>query len=184
MSIVQLGRILIVAFLATLIVSIASADVSVRLSNQQLVEESSAIVIGRAIGSASRWIERTLVTAVTVEIAETLKGDVAGELEVLLPGGVDASRRIKVGMTYPGAPRMQIEEDVFLFLTYDEDLAGYIVSGYAQGKFSVVVQQGTRMVSRDLRGSQLVEGPGISRGTMTLTPLAHFKDEIAGYVSR
>jgi hypothetical protein len=79
---------------------------------------------------------------------------------------------------------MHGNEDVFLFLTYDADVNGYVVSGFAQGKFSIVTQQGTRMISRDLRGSQLVEGTGVARGTATLTPLADFRAEIAGFVGR
>ena len=162
----------------------AFADLSIRLSNEQLTAGSDAIVIGRAIARQSRWIDRTLVTAVTVQINENLKGDVAGTVEVLLPGGVDANRRIPIGMTFPGAPQMQANEEMFLFLTFDSDVNGYVVSGFAQGKFSIVTQQGRQMISRDLRGSQLVEGTGISRGTATLTPLADFQAEIAGYVNR
>jgi hypothetical protein len=162
----------------------AVADVSIRLSNQDLADQADVIVIGRSLGSVSRWVDRTLVTAVTVQVSEALKGGASGTIEVLLPGGIDSNRRFPVAMTYPGAPRMQQDEDVFLFLTYDGDVAGYTVTGFAQGKFSIVVQQGVRAVSRDLRGSQLVEGTGVSRGTATLTPLDEFRAEIAGYVAR
>jgi hypothetical protein len=129
-------------------------------------------------------VERTLVTAVTVEIAEALKGGVAGRIEVILPGGIDANRRFPVAMTFPGAPRMQPNEEMFLFLSYDSTQANYVITGFAQGKFSVVNQQGIRVVSRDLRGSQLVEGPGVSRGTVTLTPLSSFRAEILDYLAR
>ena len=162
----------------------ASADISIRLSNQQLTEGSDVIVIGRAAERSTRWIDGSLVTAVMVEITEAIKGGVAGRIEVLLPGGADTNRRIKVGMTFPGAPQMQAKEEVFLFLTHDSDIGGYIVSGFAQGKFSIVTQQGRRMIARDLRGSQLVEGTGIARGTVTLTPLDDFRSEIAGYINR
>jgi hypothetical protein len=162
----------------------AFADISLRLSNQELTGGSQVIVVGRAVDRSVRWIDGTLVTAVGVEVSESLKGSLAGRVEVILPGGVDANRRIKVGMTFPGAPQIQANEEVFLFLTYDEDVAGYIVSGFAQGKFSIVTQQGRRMISRDLSGSQLVEGTGIARGTRTLTPFDDFRSEIAGYIGR
>jgi hypothetical protein len=161
-----------------------SAELSLRLSSAQLADQSDLIVIGRATLSSSRWIDRTLVTAVTIEITESLKGRADGPIEVILPGGVDANRKVPVAMAFPGAPQMQNDERVFLFLTYDADIAGYIVAGFAQGKYSIVTQQGRDMISRDLRGSQLVEGTGISRGTVTLTPLADFKEEIAGYIHR
>ncbi len=160
-------RVLLVALPVWLVASTAAADISLRLNNEQLTAEAEAIVIGRVVASESRWIDRTLVTAVTVQIAETIKGTVSGQIEVLLPGGVDANRRVKVAMTYPGAPQMRDGEDVFLFLTQDSDVGGLIVAGFAQGKFSILTQQGgTRVVSRDLRGSQLVEGTGLSRGTV------------------
>jgi hypothetical protein len=168
-----------------LVASTATADISLRLSNEALTDASAAIVIGRVTSAESRWVDRSLVTAVTVQISETLKGGVAGQIEVLLPGGIDANRRFKVAMTYPGAPQMQTGEEVFLFLVQDDDLGGgYVVAGFAQGKFSILAQQGTQVVSRDLRGSQLVEGTGISRGAVVLTPLADFRAEIAGYISR
>jgi hypothetical protein len=68
----QLVRVFVGALSAWLVASTAAADMTVRLSNEQLADTSSAIVIGRATSSQSRWIDRTLVTAVTVEISETL----------------------------------------------------------------------------------------------------------------
>jgi hypothetical protein len=161
------------------------AELSIELSNAQLTAASEVIVIGRATSSQSRWVDRTLVTAVNVQITESLKGAIGGFVEVLLPGGIDAARRIPVAMTYPGAPTMQPGEEVFLFLNYADDVSGYVVSGFAQGKFSIISDAtGVQRVSRDLRGSQLIEGAGISRGTVTLAALSAFRQEILGYVGR
>ena len=88
-------------------------------------------------------------------------------------------------MTYPGAPTMRDNEQVFLFLTRSDEVDGYVVSGFAQGKFSIVTDAaGVRRVSRDLRGSQLVEGTGVSRGTVTLEPLATFRQEILALIAQ
>ena len=179
------GRLLVACALFTVVPTMASADISIRLSNQQLTSSSEVIVIGRATSTQSRWIERTLVTAVDVQIAQTLKGPADGSVEVLLPGGVDAARRIPVAMTYAGAPMMRPGEDVFLFLVYDADVRGYIVTGFAQGKLSIMTDAaGVRRVHRDLRGSQLVEGAGVSRGTVTLASLSAFTEEILGYLAQ
>ena len=43
---------------------------------------------------------------------------------------------------------------------------------------------GVARVSRDLRGSQLVEGTGVARGTVTLASLDDFKREVAGYLAQ
>jgi hypothetical protein len=180
----QFVRVLLATLSIGLVASTAAADISVQLSNEALTDASAAIVIGRVTAAESRWIDRNLVTAVTVQISETLKGGAAGQIEVLLPGGIDANRRVKVAMTYPGAPQMRNGEEVFLFLVHDDDLGGYVVTGFAQGKFSILLQRGTQFVSRDLRGSQLVEGTGLSRGTAVLTPLVEFTQEIVSYINR
>lgn len=162
----------------------AAAELSIKQSNEELTRRSDVIVIGRALGSSSRWIGRTLVTAVTVQVRESLKGGASAVVEVLLPGGIDARRRVPVGMAVAGAPRIERNEDVFLFLAHNANVGGYVVTGFAQGKFSIVTQQGRQMVSRDARGSQLVQGGNLSRGTATATPLADFRREIATYVAR
>ena len=69
-----------------------------------------------------------------------LKGEHAATATVAIPGGVDANRRIPIAMTFPGAPRIAPSEEVFLFLTHagDEIAGSYGVTGFAQGKFSIV----------------------------------------------
>jgi hypothetical protein len=161
----------------------ATAEISIKLSNRELTTQSDVIVIGRALDSSSRWIGRTLVTAVKVQVQESLKGKGSAVVEVLLPGGIDATRRVPVGMAVPGAPRIQRNEDVLLFLAQNTEVGGYVVTGFAQGKFSIVTRQGRQMVSRDARGSQLVQGAAISRGTATETPLADFRREITTYIA-
>jgi hypothetical protein len=181
----QLIRGVLAGALALSAATAAHADVSVRLSNAQLTARSEIIVVGRVVAAESRWVDRTLVTAVTVRIEESLKGGASGDMEVILPGGADANRRIKVAMTFPGAPTMQAGERVFLFVSYDTDVAGYVISGFAQGKFSIFTDaRGEPRVARDLRGSQLVEGSGIARGTATSASLAEFRQEIAGLVAQ
>ena len=80
---------------------------------------------------------------------------------------------------------MRPGEDVFLFLVYDADVRGYIVTGFAQGKLSIATDaNGVRRVHRDPRGSQLVEGAGIARGTVTMAALSAFREEILGYLAQ
>ena len=176
---------LVACALFTAVPTGAFADISIRLTNAELTAQSELIVIGRATAVASRWVDRTLVTAVTVQISESIKGVVTGSVEVLLPGGIDAARRIPVAMTFAGAPTVQPGEELFLFLDYSDDVTGYVVSGFAQGKFSIMTDaNGVRRVNRDLRGSQLIEGAGVSRGTVTMISLAAFREEILGYLKQ
>lgn len=178
-------HLLVACALFTAVPTGAFADISIRLTNAQLTAQSEVIVIGRTTAVAPRWIDRTLVTAVTVQISESIKGAWTGSMEVLLPGGIDATRRIPVAMTFAGAPTVQPEEEVFLFLDYSDEIAGYIVSGFAQGKFSIMTDaNGIRRVHRDLRGSQLIEGAGIARGTTIVAALSEFREEILGYLAQ
>ena len=181
----SVSRLALACAIVTLHPGIARADISIRLTNAQLTASSDLILIGRAVSSQSRWNDRTLVTVVSVQVEESLKGDAAGHIDVILPGGTDSTRRVKVGMTYPGAPTLRDDEQVFLFLTRSDEVDGFVVSGFAQGKFSIVTDAaGVRRVSRDLRGSTLVEGTGVSRGTVTLEPLATFRQEILTLVAQ
>src|SRR5215204_4870993 len=126
---------------------------SVALSLQDMVNQSDVIAIGNCVEIKSVWVDRSLVTLATVSVAENLKGDAGANLVVELPGGVDANRKIPVAMTYPGAPTMQPGENVFVFLSATGQVTGsYNVSGFSQGKFSIVTDEGgEQIVSRDLR---------------------------------
>ena len=137
--------------------SVTGFDVAAHLTNQDLATQSDLIVIGKAVESRIEWVNdgRNLYTLVTVSVEETLKGERGATATVAIPGGVDANRRIPIAMTYPGAPRIAPDEEVFLFLTHaDDEIAGsYGITGFAQGKFSIVPgDQGTPAVSRNLSG--------------------------------
>jgi hypothetical protein len=162
----------------------AFATTAVRLSNDAMAASADVIAVGTAIDVQTVWEGRSLVTVVTLKVNESLKGDAGATLAVALPGGVDANRRVPVAMTYAGAPSIGIGEEVFVFLTRDEDVqSGLTVVGFAQGKFSIVTDpSGTRFVSRDLTTLMLDGGAGVRAGTRSLASLDEFRAEIASYV--
>jgi len=153
---------------------------AVALSLEDMVDQSALIAIGNCVETKSVWVDRTLVTLATVSVSETLKGGEAGNVTVVLPGGVDANRKFPVAMSYPGAPRLTPGEDVFLFLNADTDTGlGYNVAGFAQGKFSIVNDEnGEPVVSRDLTNLGLQGNNGVRRGGASAIPLASFKDRV------
>jgi hypothetical protein len=155
-------------------------DEGVPLSNRDLAEQSDAIVIGRATETQPFWIDngRNLVTLVTIAVDETLKGDGSGALTVTLPGGVDANRKFPIAMSYPGAPRISPNEEVFLFLVRadDEVAQSYAVTGFSQGKFSIESAAGAGASLRVQGGEKNVRVGG------ALVPLSAFRDEIRGYL--
>jgi len=175
---------------------VAHATTVVKLSDEQLVASSQQIVIGRAVESRSSWIDRDLVTLVTVEVSETLKGTPARRLTVALPGGVDATRKFPLAMTYAGAPRIGSQEEVFLFLTGPEAslASAHTVVGFSQGKYSVVQDaSGEKRVSRDLRGLRQRPAPASARALGPVTdsamagqsavPLSAFKAHIQSLIA-
>src|SRR5688572_9226009 len=107
-------------------------------STAGLVGPSDVIVTGTCTNLESIWINdgRNLVTLATINVSDVLKGSVGSTITVVLPGGTDANRRIPVAMSYPGAPTIGSDEEVFLFLTQEDQVAdAYAVVGFAQGKF-------------------------------------------------
>jgi hypothetical protein len=165
--------------LAAMIAPRAEATTAIRLSNDDLTDQADLIVVGRAVDQETRWVGRNLVTLVTVAVTEAIKGEAVGSITVALPGGIDAKRKFPVAMTYAGAPRLSANEEVFLFLTAGDEVEGsYAVSGFSQGKFSIVEEAGEKKVSRDLSELNLSDPRGLTRGTRSLTPLSLFKDEV------
>ena len=157
-----------------------------RVSIEKLTDQSELIAIGKCIATKTSWVDRSIVTLATIEVSEVVKGDPVSTVTVVLPGGIDVNRKVPVAMTYPGAPQITPDENVFLFLTNDDQFAdGYTVAGYSQGKLSIITDaQGRKSVSRDLTKVTLPSGPGSTSGTTSLTPLEQFKAEVEGYVAQ
>ena len=163
--------------------SVTGFDVAAQLTNRDLTEQSDVIAIGQATDTRPYWADRNLFTLVTIAVSETLKGDGSGTIIVALPGGVDANRRIPIVMTYPSAPFISPDEEVFLFLTWDEEEApgSYAIAGFAQGKFSIVPADGGAAVGLRTLGPQSPADKQVRVGD-ALVPLSAFKEEIRGYL--
>jgi len=153
------------------------------LSMQEMTEKSSLIVTGKCLETKSQWIDRRLVTLATVSVTETIKGDSSPELTVVLPGGVDSNRRFPIAMTYAGAPQIASDEEVFLFLTGQDEVPGaHAVMGFAQGKYSIGEGEQEKVVTRDLSKVRLQKGMGTVRGNIQAVPLSEFKEKVKSYL--
>jgi hypothetical protein len=163
----------------------APVTMSNDLTMQEMTQRSELIVAGQCVETRSTWVDgRRLVTLATISVNDAIKGTSASTVTVELPGGIDSNRKHPISMNYPGAPTIQTDENVFLFLTRADSPANtYAVMGYAQGKFSIVNdQEGRPMVSRDLTKTRVSRTMGIARGQRQLTPLSEFKERIRGYL--
>lgn len=111
------------------------ATTLLRMSTEQLVSEASDIVVGTCTATRSVWVDRNLVTLVTISVSESLKGDAAEEITLMLPGGVDASRPVPVAILYPGVPVLSPSDEIVLFA---EEVNGtHHVVGFSQGMFAI-----------------------------------------------
>ncbi|HTG31978.1 MAG TPA: hypothetical protein VLB76_03530 [Thermoanaerobaculia bacterium] len=141
---------------ATLAVPALWATTAVERTENEMVQEAAIIVTGHCTHLQSQWVGRTLVTLATIQVSEVLKGDAGSQVTVVLPGGVDSNRRIPVAMSYPAAPEIFQQENVLLFLTPEDLVAGgYSVVGFSQGKFSLAVDDGKKVATQDLSGLNL-----------------------------
>jgi hypothetical protein len=151
-----------------------------------MTEESDLIVTGSCLETRSTWIEdgRVLVTLATISVNEVIKGDQASTVTVVLPGGVDLTRRIPVAMTYAGAPQITAQEEVVLFLVGEQAVPNsYAVAEFASGKLSIVKDEGgEQLVSPDPIKPAVNDGPGRVRGSRQLVPLTEFKEKIRGFL--
>ncbi|MCL4813320.1 MAG: hypothetical protein KJ061_12570 [Vicinamibacteraceae bacterium] len=177
---------LALAFAAAVLPSPVQATTVRALTTEAMTREADVIAIGQCVAVETVWEDRVLVTKATIEVSESLKGGASGRIVVSLPGGIDTNRKHPIAMTYPGAPIMQPGERVFVFLDRgDTDPSAFTVSGFSQGKFSIVVDPaGEEVVTRDLSQITLVGGPGPTRGAKDRKRLADFRREVRTILGR
>ncbi len=97
-----------------------------------LTRGADAIVVGRVVKSESRWTadRRRIVTDVTVEVGESLKGAPAQTVVVRQPGGQVGD----IGQRVDGVASFKQGEEVVLFLEQRPDKS-FLLEGMSQGKF-------------------------------------------------
>lgn len=148
----QAAKVALGLLVAALAVPVLQATTAVERTETDLIQEAEIIVVGRVAEVRSTWIDNDLVTLATVSVSETLKGAPESAVTVVVPGGIDANRKIPIAMTFPAAPELMKQENVLLFLTAEGRVAGgYSVVGFSQGKFTVVENaKGEKVATQNL----------------------------------
>jgi hypothetical protein len=118
----------------------AGATTIIRIDLPQMVAASDRIVVGTVSGAETVWIGRSIYTRYTVAVEETLHGEPAATVRVLVPGGIDRSRPIPIGMAVAGAPTFVAAERAVLMLAPTSVPTGgdLQIVGFNQGRFTVV----------------------------------------------
>lgn len=159
------------------------ATTAIELSDFDLTEQAELIAVGTVSESRPQWVDRSLVTLVTVSVSEVLKGSAGSTITVVLPGGIDVNRKFPISMSYPGAPQLGRDEQVVLFLVADDVIAGgYAIAGFSQGKFTITGDSASSQVTRSLENLKLQRGRELHGGGKTVSSYAEFKQKIQGYV--
>src|SRR4030095_8705615 len=79
----------------------------------QLTQRANFVVHGFVTTKTTAWIGRVIYTLYNVSVQETLKGDPRPSVVVAVPGGA----RGNVRLTIPGAPNLEVGEQLVAFLT-------------------------------------------------------------------
>ena len=159
------------------------ATTAVQLTDAAMVANADLIVTGECQGVQSDWIGSDLVTIARVAVGETLKGESAATVDVVLPGGIDLDRKFPIASTWPGAPTMQPGEEVFLFLATGDESGQAHVVGFSQGKFSIQSDpRGRKVVSRDLKAIGLLRDGAVTPGDQRSAPLVEFTSNIRALI--
>lgn len=103
-----------------------------RLSMDELVAQSTAIVRARVGNSFGRLHGSVVYTHYAIQIGETLKGTAMGSLEIVAPGG--SANGVRQEMA--GAPQLAAGEEYVLFLWTGKSGITHIM-GLTQGLFSL-----------------------------------------------
>ena len=121
-----------------------------RLSLDDMIAKSTAIVRGKITSSWAAFSGPVIYTHYRVQVSESFKGASQGTVEVLVPGGEANNLR----QSFAGAPQLNPGEDYVLFLWTGKTRTTMVI-GLTQGLFSldremVVDPLATRRATREL----------------------------------
>ena len=118
---------LLMSLMIILIFSFSASATINKLSINDLADKAETIIIGKVAEKQSAWDEshKQIITTVTVNVSEYLKGDERTKTQIIrVPGGeVDG-----VGLTVPGAPSFVDGEKALLFLTSKSNDSKYLLT--------------------------------------------------------
>jgi hypothetical protein len=125
-------RIILSLLTALLFLPAIRATTLARLSLDQLAAGSDAVVRVRCAGAESRWENGSIWTVTTVEVVETMKGNLPREITVRLPGG----RVGHLTAAVEGVPKFNPGDEAVVFLERSR-AGGFTVAGWVEGTFRI-----------------------------------------------
>lgn len=149
-------RALLTALLCTFVP--AWATTLEKLSVDDMVTKSTAIVRGRSLGSATTQRGSVIYTVYRLQVTEVLKGSVPATTEVYVPGGILGGFR----QSFAGSPTLTANTDYVIFLWTSPSGVTQVI-GLGQGVFEVkLASNGETVLSRGPLEADMVDGTGRS----------------------
>jgi hypothetical protein len=149
----------VVMVLMTGLITIESQATTVLpLNLQKLVDISSSVIVGHVVNvhTEGQLKPRKIETVIQIEVDECLIGPCKPTLILRQLGGMYDFIDGRFTQSVPGMPQYKIGERVVLFLE-ETDTKRLVVTGLAQGKFSVSDESESASLSRDLGGLHFVD---------------------------
>lgn len=127
-----------VALLTGFIALPLAASTFVAMTSDELISESRAVVQGEVVSARSHWdgSGRIIVTDVSVRVDEVLIGSSPAVVTVRTFGGQVNDLVVEAH----GFPRLEVGEQVILFLYEEPEDGTTRILGYQQGHFRVVTR--------------------------------------------
>jgi len=140
------------AFLLLGLVAAQSATLE-HLSADAMIDQATAIVRGRVLGSGARQHGPLVYTHFTVQVLERLKGAGAERLDIVVPGGAVGGLR----QTFAGAPELVRGGDYLLFLWTGTSGLTHVL-GFSQGVYQVSMDSsGEAMAARPASAEAMLD---------------------------
>jgi hypothetical protein len=157
--------------------SLAGATLE-RLSFEDMIEKSTAIVRGRVAGSYDAFRGQLIYTHYRIEILERWKGPQQASVEVMVPGGsVGAVRQ-----SYSGAPQLKRGQEYVLFLWTGRSGTTQVI-GFTQGLFQLSKSGGQDWIALRPAATETMLEPGTGR-VVRDEPLRMRLQELSSRISR
>jgi hypothetical protein len=126
-----------------------------RMSLDEVIDKSTAIVRGRVAGSYVAQHGQVIYTHYTIAVSEQLKGSAAGQADVVVAGGTLG----RTTQTFPGSPNLTIGQE-YVFCVWKSRSGLTHVMGLSQGLFDVGkdASSGEVTISRGATSSVMLDG--------------------------
>lgn len=155
----------------------ASATTLQKLTYDEMTAKSTEIVRGKVTATGSTLRGPVVYTTYRIQVSETLKGKLAQEVQVAVPGG----RHGSLVQTLSGSPKLEEGQEYLLFLWTSSSGLTQVI-GLSQGLFEVKRDaKGEMMITRAASGESLIDSQGI---TVNDIPVAMRYKEMTSQIER